>query len=41
MKITYIASDDYTADPLTKALAQIKQEEHVRTIGIDWDLDWN
>ena len=40
VKITYIASDDNAADPLTKALAQPKHEEHVRTMGIDWDLDW-
>ena len=41
MKITYIASDDIAADPLTKALAQPKHEGHVKTMGIDWGLDWN
>ena len=41
MKITYVASDDNAADPLTKALALPKLEEHMRTMGLDWGLDWH
>jgi Reverse transcriptase (RNA-dependent DNA polymerase)/Integrase core domain len=41
VKITYIATDDNIADPLTKALALPKHERHVKSMGIDWSLDWN
>ena len=41
VKIEHIASEDNTADPLTKALAQHLHEKHVKAMGIDWDLDWN
>ena len=41
VKINYVATDENTADPLTKALSQPKHEGHVKSMGIDWDLDWN
>ena len=41
VKICYVASNDNTADPLTKALSQPKHEGHVKSMGIDWDLVWN
>ena len=41
VKITYIPTDDNIADPLTKALSQPKHERHVKSMGLDWDLDWN
>ena len=41
MKITYVATDDNIADPLTKALSQPKHERLVKSMGLDWDLDWN
>ena len=41
VKIKHVSTDDNMADPLTKALAQLKHERHVRSMGIDWNLDWN
>ena len=41
VKISKIASEANTADPLTKALSQPKHEGHVRSMGIRWNLDWN
>ena len=41
VKINYIPTGDNAADPLTKALPQPKHEGHVKSMGIDWKLDWN
>ena len=41
VEISYIPTDDNMADPLTKALLQPKHEGHVRSMGVDWNLDWN
>ena len=41
VNITYVTTDDNIADPLTKALSQPKHESHVKSMGLDWDLDWN
>ena len=40
VKISYIVTDDNMAHPLTKALSQPKHEAHVKSMGINWNLNW-
>ena len=40
VQMTRVSTDDNMADPLTKALTQPKHEQHVRSMGVDWNLGW-
>ena len=40
VKICRVPTDDNIADPLTKALAQRKHDDHTRSLGIRYFSDW-
>ena len=40
VKICWVDTNDNVADPLTKALLELKHERHVRSLGIRFMHDW-
>ena len=40
VKICRVHTDDNVADPLTKPLPQLKNDTHIRSIGIQFMPDW-